>query len=412
MKRIFICSLIAFVMVFTSIQFVSAESNGYQANSNLKSVVTDSNETKAGTKDVTNVPSGAYTVTIKRVKNAFTIKGSIPAKYTADPYYYVFGRLYVDGKEVKDFTGKTSIEKQKISLKQFGTGYHTAFLQLYNASTGELQRLIFKEKRRYNGTTAKPTYKGRFEVYSKKFYFYPYNVAMANQSGPLYMEYKRLKAKKWKRSGKMQANAIKLYDSQGFVIKKLKANKKYKTRIRYGTYVKYAKLTPADFGKTLAEFQKLFNTKKKYIGTGKTYFFGGPSLFTGTKKMGKAKKPRIKSIRVKAINIKFHKHRVKGHYYWTGYSYVWIDPYIEKYYTCKWKVTVRLKKKPGTRGLWINGAYKKGNKKKYTEVFVPAMNYFTKKPPKGQKVKVRIRSYQSKKYKGFSRLYVKTKKVR
>ena len=467
MKRVILCSVLSLVLIFTSTSFVFAEDMvGIQPNqdaaaadeisgqsniddqsitgeneeqdvaiqtdiseiedesiasddANTQNAKTTNSKSKAKTMAVQEtqeskvaVPSDAYSLSISNVSGGFSISASIPSKYRAAPYNYVFGKLFVDGVELKDFTGSTTIAKQTISMSSFATGYHTAFLQLYNSQTGELQRLIFKEKVISNKIKDKPTYKGVFEVYSKKFNYYPYNMAMSNQAGPLYMEYKLAKGKTWKRTGKMTANAIKLYIEQGFVIKGLKANRKYNTRIRYGQFATYTKLTPEDFGLTLDQFHKLFGTSKNYLGDGKSYFFGGPVLSTGTIKTGKAKKPPIKSVKVKAVNVKFHKHRVAGHYEWTGYHYIWIGPYTEKYYTCKYKVTVRLKKKPGTKGIWLNGKYLKGNKKKYTTTFTPYPNYFVKRPPKGLKYKVKIRSYQSKKYNGFSPTYAKTKKVR
>lgn len=360
----------------------------------------------------TGVPAGAYTVRIAGTGKGFTIEGSIGSTYTKKPYYYVFGKLYVDGVELKDFTGTTSIAKQTISLSSFNTGYHTVFLQLYNKNSGSLVRMIYKEKISNNMITDKPTYKGVFDVYAKKFNFYPYNMAMSNQAGPLYMEYKLKKAKTWKRTGAMKANAIDLYPTQGFVIKGLKANKNYQTRLRYGTYVTYAKLLYSDFGLSLEQFQTYFNTTRTYLGDGKTYFFGGPVLNSRTIKTGKAKKPKIKSVKVKAVKIKYHKNKVPGHYEWVGNSLIWIGPYTEKFYTCKLKVTIKLKKKPGTKGIYVNGKYLKGNKKTYTTTFTPYPNYYTKRPPKGIKFKVTIRSYQNKAYGGWSPKYSKTKKAK
>lgn len=358
-----------------------------------------------------DVPAGAYNVSIEGTNNGFTLEGSIASAYTKKPYYYVFGKLYVDGVEVSNFTGSTSIAKQTFSLSQFGTGYHTAFLQLYNSNSGNLVRLIFKEYLYYNGITATPTYNGVFDVYSTSFNYYPYNMALANQSGTLYMEYKLANSNYWNRTGAMKANAIKLYIEQGFTISGLKANKKYNTRIRYGGYVTYQKLTPEKFGLTLDQFKAVFATQKTAIGDGNSYFFGGPVLNTTTFKTGKASKPAVKSISVKAVNIKFHKNRVKGHYEWTGYHYVWIGAYTEKYYTCNYKITVKLKKKPGTAGIIVNGKYLKGNKKVYTTKIAPYPNYFSKRPPKGMKLKVQVKSYQAKGYGGYSPTYAKKKKV-
>jgi hypothetical protein len=222
-------------------------------------------------------------------------------------------------------------------------------------------------------------------VYSKVLNFYPYTAGFVNATQPLYLEYKPVKSKKWKRSGYMERDSIKLGNQQGFKIKGLKANTKYNTRIRYGV-----KATKFD---------------------GSTGTIYGPTFGTGTYKTGKAKKPAVKSIKIKAVKKKFHKNRVAGHYEWTGYHYIWIKPYTEKYWTCKFKVTVKLKKKPGTKGIVVGGKYLKGNKKKYTTTVTPYPNYYTKKPPKGlKKVKITVRSYQSKKYGGLSP--VKTKKCK
>ena len=212
-------------------------------------------------------------------------------------------------------------------------------------------------------------------------------MAGANSSYNLYLEYSSNGGKTWKRSGYMQKSLITLAIDQGFTQGGLKPNKKYKTRLRYGT------------------------TATKVMD-GSTGLLLGPALNTGTKKTGKKTKPPIKSVKVKAIKVKFHKHRVPGHYEWVGNSLIWFKAYTEKYYTCKYKVIVKLKKKPGTKGIWVNGKFVKGNKKKYTVKFTPYPNYFVKKPPKGlKKVTVKIRSYQSKKYYGFSPMYKKKKKV-
>ncbi len=358
------------------------------ASGNVK--LKGSKSIKAGAKDVTkaDVPSDVATVYITNSGNNIVISGSIPSKYIGNPNYYNFGILFVDGVQVADFTGTTAISKQTVSLNNFDTGYHTAFLQLRQNTT--VVDLLYKTKVYVNKITAKPSYNGVFNVYSTNFNYYPYDL-VSNQAGPLYMEYKPSKSSAWYRTGKMVANQIKLKLDQGFNMSGLKSDTVYNTRIRYGSYVTY----PTD-----------------YLGDGKTYFFGGPVLNTTTIKTGKAKKPKIKSVKVKAIKIKYHKHRVAGHYYWTGYHYVWIGPYTERYYTCKYKVTIKLKKKPGTKGIWVNGKYLKGNKKTYKTTFTPYPNYFTKKPPKKLKYKVTIKSYQSKDYGGFSPAYSKTKKVK
>jgi hypothetical protein len=169
------------------------------------------------------------------------------------------------------------------------------------------------------------------------------------------------------------------YYNQVYKIKGFKKNKKYKTRIRYGVNVEY----------NLDE---------------QTYTFYGPTLSTGTFKTGQSKKPAIKSVRAKAVSVKYHRVRHYGPY--TG-----VYLYTEKFYTCKVKVIVKLKKKPGTKGIVVNGRYLKGNKKTYTTTFNPYPNYHKKHPRGRSKFKVTLRSYQSKKYGGYSPTYSKTKKL-
>ena len=235
--------------------------------------------------------------------------------------------------------------------------------------------------------TDKPTYKGKFDVYSKYFFFYPYSSGWSNNKYDLYLEYKFKGGKKWKRTKAMRYNMVKLPTEQAFKFKGLKPYRKYNARIRYGT------------------------TETNSKGQSKVIF--GPSKYSLTFKSGTKRKVRIKKITVKAVNIKFHKVRHPGYWNYVGGYAFWHAPYTEKFYTYKIKVTVKLKKKPSAKGLWINGKYRKGNKKKYTVKFSPYPNYSAKRPPKGfKKFKLAISSYQNKKYGGFAPLLVTKRKVR
>ena len=286
---------------------------------------------------------------------------------------------------------------RSLSLKNFDVGYHTVSLYTYKSIT-EDNAARFTKKKIARRLLDKPDYKGVFEVYSKYLVLNPYTFG-SNQSHDLYLQYKIKGNKKWQRSGAMESNLIQVPTEIAFKLSGLKANKKYKTRLRYGEYVTYS---------------------ESIGGTGKSYLFLGPALSTGIKKTGKAKKPKIKSVKVKATHIKFHKHRVPGHYEWVGNSLIWFKGYTEKYYTCKVKVTIKLKKKPGAKGICVqvnngynNVKYLKGNKKTYTTTFNVYPNYFTKRPPKSMnKCKVKIWSYQSKTYGGYSPKAKRTKKVR
>ena len=297
-----------------------------------------------------------------------------------------FRNLQVDDNLLLNaFNCKSSSADLDVDLSPCSIGYHVIFLEVCDKNKNVVEVWYVADVP--VTISEKPTYKGVFEVYSKKLNIYPYNMAGANSSYNLYLEYSSNGGKTWKRSGYMQKSLITLAIDQGFTQGGLKPNKKYKTRLRYGT------------------------TATKVMD-GSTGLLLGPALNTGTKKTGKKTKPPIKSVKVKAIKVKFHKHRVPGHYEWVGNSLIWFKAYTEKYYTCKYKVIVKLKKKPGTKGIWVNGKFVKGNKKKYTVKFTPYPNYFVKKPPKGlKKVTVKIRSYQSKKYYGFSPMYKKKKKV-
>lgn len=328
-----------------------------------------------------NIPNDACKITLTGNGKTFSIKGTVNSAYR-------LGQVFVDAANdqniAHNFNYATgSINKSGISLSRFGTGYHNVIITVYDKSN-KLVDALYQGYVPYNGITAKPTYKGKFTVNTRSFIYYPYNMAMSNREEKLFMEYSANGGKSWKRTGYMQANMIKLAIDQCYTFGGLKANTVYRTRIRYGVYIDYLE---------------------------KSYLFLGPVLNTTTFKTGKAKAPKIKSVKIKAIKVKRHKHRVAGHYYWTGYRYIWISGYTERYYTCKFKLTIKLKKKPGAKGIWVDGTFLKGNKKKYTKIITPTYNYYRKKPPKGlKKVKISIKSYQSKSYGGFSP--AKTKKVK
>ena len=128
-------------------------------------------------------------------------------------------------------------------------------------------------------------------------------------------------------------------------------------------------------------------------------FYKGPYSNTVTVKTG-TPKLNIRKIQVKAVKVRKH----RGTAWW----YFWkIGKY--KYYSYKVKVTVTLKKKPGAKGIYINGKRVKGNKRKYTATFGPYTNY---SKPKGKKFIVYAYSYQNPTYGGYSNLYRKTLRVR
>ena len=337
-------------------------------------------------------------VKINKKKNTCRLVGSILDEFAAAPYNLTFGRLYIDPQPAmygttQAFTGGTLVATinspsidYTIDMTAFDTGYHTVLLEVWMNGVLDYSLCLAKQYIPTNKIKIKPNYKGKYDVYKKSFKIRPYAVGK-NQKDDLYLEYrlakaKSKKAKKWKRSGYMQANLIELPTQITYKVGKLKSNKKYKTRLRYGGFYTY---------------------EGTYFGDGKDHFFGGPAKKSVTIKTGRSKAPAVRAVTVQAVNVKYHEHKVPGHYEWVGNSLIWFDPFIEKYYTSSFKVNIYLKKRPGAKGIYTDGHYLKGNKTYYTYTFTPYPNYYTKRPPSGLKTtKVAIRSYQNKAYGGWS----------
>ncbi len=326
-----------------------------------------------------NIPSSYHNLTITQSGTTVKVTGTV-----AQPWSLAY--LYVDGTEVASLSGQSV--NSTINMNNYATGYHTVALGVLNY-TDKIADIIGKKYIVSNTITAKPGYNGVFEVYSNYLNYFPYDMAGNNAAGNLYMEYIPSGGKTWARSGYMKRNSIKLYIQQSYSIKGLRPNTVYHTRIRYGTYATYS---------------------TGWGGDGKSYFFGGPVRNTTMIKTGVASKPAIKSVQVKAVNIKYHKVRHPGYYNYVGGTLFWHSAYTEKFYTCNVKITVKLKKKPGTKGLWINGKFVQGNKKTYTAKFTPYPNYYAKRPRGRYKYLVSICTGQDAKWGGYSPLYQKNKK--
>lgn len=318
---------------------------------------------------------------VKYSNNVLT--GYVKSPFSSAPDYVRFGNIYWDNTLITTVNNTSfSINLSSYGRSASDVGYHTVTYYLYDYYYNQIYGTVTYIPR---NITSAPSYKGVFEVYSKYFYYSPYNMSSDNKAYDLYMDYSSNGGKTWSTTGYMRANMIKLYTDQSYTIGGLKSNKKYKTRIYYGKWVSY---------------------------NGKSYFFKGPAFNTGTIKTGKSKKPKIKSVTAKAVKVKYHKVKHAGYWNIVGGTAFWHDPYTEKFYTYKVKVTVRLKKKPGTKGIWINGKFCKGNKKKYTKTFSVYPNYSAKHPRGHVKYQVAVCSYQSKSYGGYSPLYKKTKKLK
>ena len=205
----------------------------------------------------------------------------------------------------------------------------------------------------------------------------------------LYLEYSADGGKTWKRSGYMKPGGIKLATQEGYKISGLQPNTTYQTRLRYGEFVTYS---------------------TSYDGDGKEHFFLGPALYSTTIKTGMATTPAIKSVKLKSVKVRRHKMRHAGYYNYVGGTLFWHKAWTERWYTCNYKVTVKLKRKPGTNGIWItvnegfgHTKFVPGNKKTYTFIFTPNVNYFGRKPKKCKlNYTVTVRSGQSSNYGGYS----------
>ena len=309
-------------------------------------------------------------MSVSRSGTTLTVNAALKPPYTNNG---CIGRLYVDNTLIANFDNRTiKLSNYRISLSksQMSPGPHTATVSMYVASTGQYAGDV--NATYYGEITERPTYRGQFEVYHNYLYYRPYNMAWENTAYDLYLEYSP-DGKNWQRSGYMRANAITLMPQQTFTINGLQPGRTYATRIRYG---------------------KLVN--------GKLYL--GPAVGTGSYKTGQAKPLNVKSVTCKAVKVK--RHKVKHYGYYTG-----VYLYTEKFYTYKVKVTVKLKKKPNAAGIWINGKFCKGNKKKYTATFTPQINY-SKNKPKGRKWGVALASYQSSAYGGYSPLKTVYKRLK
>ena len=339
-----------------------------------------------------------HSVTITQSGSTVTIKGSVPSQY-------VLGGVIVDETFLTTNIFGSSVDYSfNINNGSFATGYHTVVVGIYqknaDGGAGDYVEYIMQKYIEANVITDKPTYVGRYEVYSNYFNIYPFQMSAFGFAAPrLYLEYSSDNGKTWKRSGYMKPGGVKLAIEEGYKISGLQPNTTYKTRLRYGEAVTYS---------------------TRYDGDGESYIFLGPALNSTTIKTGKAAKPSVKSVTVKATNVKYHKTPVPGHYEWAGTSLIWIGSFTEKYYTCKVKVTVNLKKKPGAKGLWIavndgfgvTEKFVKGDKKTYTFSFTPHVNYFSKKPNKcNLKYTVTVRSGQSSKWGGYSPSWSKAQKL-
>lgn len=282
--------------------------------------------------------------------------------------------INIDGKHAVYNMWNTSITNYKVGIRGCTPGDHnvTICAKTSSGSTTEYESRL--KRPIVAGVYTTPTSAGSFDVYST--YFYYTNWVGLPDRWAMFIDYST--------DGVNWSSAYgPIYYWSGTTISGLAPDTNYQVRVFYGY---------------------------RYPAGSDTWLFGrrtGCALYAGTYQTGSASIPKVKSIKVKAYKVKKRRAGVYGWY--TGYYFGSV-----KYYTYKIKVTVQFKtkkkKKPGLNGLYINGVWKPGNKKKYTLKLGPYANY---SKPKGKKFNVYLYSAHSPGgYGGYSPMYSKTKKVK
>ena len=313
-----------------------------------------------------------YSFTVKRsgsylIINAYFKNHSFWSDNGVKKEDFRFSGIYVDGKQVSKVYG-AKLTNYKVKLSSVGgPGYHSVTTKTYHDPSGTFIADSYARSYRA-GITKAPTAKGGLATYHNYIHYRsPVDYNLVNYK--LFMDYS-VNGKTWKTFGPMTY-------IQDYALKGLKPNTNYKLRTYYGIYKNGSWFTGKEEGKT------------RYLGTYRT---------------GVGTKVAVKSIKVKAYKVKKKKEKVYGYY--TGL-------YIGKRtkYTYKLKIIVKLKKKPGTNYIWINGKKFKGNKKKYTVKLGKFTRYYSK--PKGKKYVVNIHTtYYNSVSGGCSPLYSVKKKIK
>lgn len=321
---------------------------------------------------------------LRMVGNPSSEDGSFKLEgYSSD---YQFNQIFVtdgEGKEAGVYTENVNHQNTidfTFKVDDLAVGYYDmyatligsdekVFLTRYNSSSDSYIGTVFPV-----GIYLKPTIKKNSDFFSTAYNhicFCPFFTVPKDSHtqkfiyGQIYFQLYDTKTKEWgdvygpyDSYEKMKTQYFKGNNKSGGT--KLVANRSYKVRAFYAKNVTYGS---------------------------KTYPMIGPFSNEVTVKTGKAAKPKIKSVTVKAIKVK--KIKLIRHAYW-DINGKWI-PYKESYtWTTKYKVTVKLKKKPGTAGLCIGNKRIKGNKKTYSATFTDTGKL------KGKKIKVAICTYNDK----------------
>ena len=294
-----------------------------------------------------------------------TGKATVTGTATGD----TFDSLYVDGYTCNvDISGKEEFSVT-INMKDYDVGYHDVFAVLTKHNEEEFW---------VHNAKGVPTY--IYKAPTNKLSYYT--------------------------TGKKKIS----YTYGGSTYKNCKIILEYKKA--GGTWNKTKAITPGNkFTKTKLAVGKKYYVRAYYVATVK--YKGKPYTFTGKKSKSvsmktAAAKPKVKSIKISNAKVSSYTYRQPIYYSnpWGGITIDFVNGPLVKAYQTTVTVTVKLKKKPGAAGIYINGKKVKGNKK----VYKTKLTFDGKK--KGKKVTIKVYSYQSATYGGNSPTYIKKVKVK
>ena len=326
--------------------------------------------------------SGGITLTPNRSTGILTVTGTISAGSEKFTKLYVIDLIASQTVYTKTLSNVKSFT-ETINMGSFDIGAYGIYVDT-NKTTAKYYDAAIAEI--YDTPVNNAS---QVETYAKYLFYAPNRTYYRNDyDSGLYVDIKKVGAKSWTSYGPITSTRQ---------IKGLKPSTKYQIRAYYGKIVTFG---------------------------GKSYFINGREnnkFKTVTVKTGKKKLP-IKKVTVKAVNVKKHVHKRYGPY--TG---LYLGK--ETWYTYRLKVTVKMKKKPGVKDIYINGKKVKGNKKTYSVKFAKTNTIFngkhvvkrykkwwkqddTYKLPRKSKYKVLIYSYSNKTYKAYSPIQKRTKRIK
>ena len=277
-----------------------------------------------------------------------------------------FEDLYIDDMACNaGISGESSFSDVEIDMKDYGVGMHTLYAKLTNHNDSAYW--IYYEYGIPTYIYKKPSIK--LSEFATTYNHIAYRYSGSSYEGcSVYYDWKK-KGGKWNKLVGPVSTSSGTYTREK---QKLKAAANYTVRTYFGKVVRYSGasilISGADTGK----------------------YSSSKTVKTAGKKLS------IKSVKISGVSQK--KRKVTGWY--IGYVR---DPYYGTWnrsliygtrniVTTKFKVTLRLKKKPGTKGIYIGTHKIKGNKKTYTTTFNLEGKY------KGKKATFSFNSYQSTKY--------------